>query len=524
MRLKEQYIKASEFEKMNSFVEEIMKDNSITDFTANETLLVLESLYHNLIEQGLDSERDFLIQCKKSFGELKIRLGFGGKVFSLYVNEDEISPENSILKAYADKIDCSYFSGFNLFTITVKRNYKNTMMFYALGILLAFIVYIPVSLLTNREDQLYVLDNMVFPIEKIFVNCVLMVAAPVTFFSFVKNMTDTYILADRNSNIRILHFKSMASSLILILLAIAVGFVVAPLLSDLKGINSEYFEEGSYRSIINSVESLVPSSIIEPFETESPIPLIIIAILMAYTFCSVGAYFNKIKKGIDICYTLFSKMLSVIMYFLPFFFFMSIMDVLLYEGFESVVIIFIVVLFLILSLVVVIAYYAVRLSIKGVNVMVFIKKLCPLLIENLKINSAIDAAPFNIRYCAKNYGFDRERLKDSIPVLAQINLDGNCYLLTLCALMFIYTIDINVSWLDITLISMLILFVSMGAPNQPGSCMIGIMMVICYFNVYSLITMAIYIEVFLSGILNLTNVVGDIVTVAVEDVVYSSNL
>ena len=171
-----------------------------------------------------------------------------------------------------------------------------------------------------------------------------------------------------------------------------------------------------------------------------------------------------------------------------------------------------------------VAYYEVRLSIKGVNVKGFITKFCPLLIENLKINSAIDAAPFNIRYCVKTYGFNRERLKDSIPVLAQINLDGNCYLLTLCALMFIYTIDINVSWLDITLISVLILFVSMGAPNQPGSCMIGIMMIICYFNVYNLITVAIYIEVFLSGILNLTNVVGDIVTVAVEDVVYSSNL
>ena len=141
-----------------------------------------------------------------------------------------------------------------------------------------------------------------------------------------------------------------------------------------------------------------------------------------------------------------------------------------------------------------------------------------LLVENLKINSVIDASAYNVRYCSRYFGLDRKRLESELPVLAQINLDGNCYIVTLFSLMILFSSMPTVSWINVAVIGCLILFLSLGAPNQPGSCLIGIMIVINYIGAYKMVPIAIFAEVFFGAILNLLNFIGDIVIVAIDDV------
>ena len=69
---------------------------------------------------------------------------------------------------------------------------------------------------------------------------------------------------------------------------------------------------------------------------------------------------------------------------------------------------------------------------------------------------------------------------------------------------------------EYVLIAMLVVFLSFGAPNQPGSILIGTIIIINYLNVPRLIPVAIYCEVLLGTVQNLVNVVGDIVMVSIE--------
>ena len=66
------------------------------------------------------------------------------------------------------------------------------------------------------------------------------------------------------------------------------------------------------------VDSIVNSSIFGSFETFAPFPIIILALLTTYALCSAGNYYESIMKVIDGCYVLFAKMLSAVMYTLPF--------------------------------------------------------------------------------------------------------------------------------------------------------------------------------------------------------------
>jgi Na+/H+-dicarboxylate symporter len=75
----------------------------------------------------------------------------------------------------------------------------------------------------------------------------------------------------------------------------------------------------------------------------------------------------------------------------------------------------------------------------------------------------------------------------------------------------------NYTLLDALIIGALVFFLSLGAPNQPGSCLIGMLIILNYLNVPDLMPMAILCEVFFGGLLNLVNVTGDIVTVVCEE-------
>ena len=87
----------------------------------------------------------------------------------------------------------------------------------------------------------------------------------------------------------------------------------------------------------------------------------------------------------------------------------------------------------------------------------------------------------------------------------------------LISMSFIFLLGKEISWLQIVGIAFLILFLSVGAPNQPGSIMIGILIITLYLKADELILIAIFAEVFFGWLQNIINVLGDIVTIAIEE-------
>ena len=223
------------------------------------------------------------------------------------------------------------------------------------------------------------------------------------------------------------------------------------------------------------------------------------------------------KEAVDVCYTLFSRMLHAVMSAFPFFCFLALLYPLLGEGYKLLLWILYIIVLSAISLVFLAAFYLIRLLIGGVKLRPFLKHLPSLLRENYKIGSVIDAVPYNIRYCEKNYGMDRKRITDKFTILAQINLDGNCYLIMLMGMLFIFMMVRNASWFHIVVIAIMVVFLSLGAPNQPGSVLIGTLIIALYLKADVLIPTAVYLEVFFGAIQNLINVAGDLVTVAIEE-------
>ena len=513
-------IKASPeaYEEAREFVDSLLKRNGITKAVNNEVMLVFEALYHDITEQAGD-DTVIRITGLDSFGNIRIRFGYLGEPF-IRADETaiELTPEQRVLRAYADRIDCTYHSAYNNISISVKRSPKREVVSCVAAVFLAVITYALIHFATDAQTETYLATNFVKPFEILFARAMLMIAGPVTFFSLLKNLTDTYIVSSSVSGTRKLQVQTLITSLISIVLALMVSVPVAAFLRYRITILREYeiVDLGS-TPFAEMIYSLMPVDILSVFQTISPFPMIIVALITTYAFCSSGKYFDSMKKATDACYTLFSSMLTLIMFSLPIFTYASFVDILLSKGASVLLYILGFILFVVLSLSVMALFYAVRLKTGKIAIRPFIDKIKGLIPENVEINSAIDAVPFNIRYCVRNFRINRKSLEQRLPVLAQINLDGNCYVLTLITILIMMLSSTPFSPINVAAVAVLVLFLSLGAPNQPGSVLIGLIILMNYLNIDDLLPVAILCEVLFGTMLNIINIIGDIVTVVIMD-------
>ena len=97
--------------------------------------------------------------------------------------------------------------------------------------------------------------------------------------------------------------------------------------------------------------------------------------------------------------------------------------------------------------------------------------------------------------------------------MAQTNLDGNCFIIMLLAMFSIFITNSEVSWLNVVVVGLIVLFLSCGAPNQPGSILIGMLIVFAYLNIDGGVSMALCFELFCGSLQNIINVISGVVTV-----------
>lgn len=510
---------AADYPAAKAHIVKLMKRNNVPRVMISETLLVFEALCYKIFEQRENSRNEVSVSGYRRMGASAIEILFeGGRFDPEPEAPSDFSPEDRILSAYADKIDYRYHSGRNKITITTKRNHLSTISIYAASIALGIVLCVLLGNVLPEDIQLFIGAKLIFPLEQLFVNAILMIGAPLTFLSMLKHLTDTYILAGSNSNARKLHLNTITSSILSVILAVASSWLITKLLFADSPISGKYPRGDVDLDPEQLIPSLIPSDIFTPFQSILPFSLIVLAIVTTYAFCSVGKYFDRIKVAIDAAYVLFARMLEIVMYALPLYAVFAVMDELFSDGFKMLGYLTLMIVVVFASLGILLAYYIIRLVVKGIRPLPFIKKMIPLLQENARIASAFDAVPYNIRYCTRTYGFDRKRMEQSMPVLAQINLDGNCFIITMTAMLYIAINSTPLSAVEVTAVGLLVLFLSLGAPNQPGSCLVSLSIVMLFLKAPDLQTIGIIAEVFFGGILNLTNIVGDIVTIATDEV------
>lgn len=501
-----------------AFVDTILGKRSINPSIAYEARLLFESLFYKIVSQVGERGTELEIGSIRELGHTDIKISFPGRRFSPLEEDVSSDPDAKIIEYYSDKISCSYHGGCNVIRISVGQSAWAFILPSLIAVVAAVLVGLVLRFMLGDAEQQMMVEKWIAPLQKLFTNAVLMIGAPMTLFSLLKNVTDSFIVAERNSSARKLFVVSIASSVIVIVVALIMGFLVARSILHATGMTGQYDLGFASWSLAEAVDQIIPSSIIEPFETISPIPMIVVALLIAGSLGSMGQNFDVVKRAIDVCYDLFSGILNIVMAAFPAACFLLFLQILLAEdGIAGFLEILCIVLIVFVCTVPVLVLDAIGLKIYAIPTREFMAKLWPLVKENLAIGSIIDAVPFNTRYCWKNLGISRARLEKELPVLAQASLDGNCFVLMLLATIYIFLANCKVSWINIAVIALIVLFLSLGAPNQPGSILIGMLIILAYLNSDYAVSLALAFELFCGGLQNILNVISSVVTVAQDE-------
>ena len=83
--------------------------------------------------------------------------------------------------------------------------------------------------------------------------------------------------------------------------------------------------------------------------------------------------------------------------------------------------------------------------------------------------STIECIPENIKNCRLSFHLPKKFLKHAIPFCAHNNMDGNCLFLGVVCTSVAYTCNLEVNPFLIGALILFAIVLSAGAPNQPGS-------------------------------------------------------
>ncbi|MBQ9002513.1 MAG: cation:dicarboxylase symporter family transporter [Eggerthellaceae bacterium] len=504
-----------EYSQARAFVEEFLDARRVKAINASETVSLFEALFHTIILQVGNEETELAIKGVGHLGHTDIDIAFPGERFSLPEGEASSDSYVETIETLSDKMSSSYEAGYNIIRISAKKSAWAPILPSIIAIVAAVIVSIVLGFALNDAERQMVANEWIAPLQKLFTNAMLMIGAPMTLFSLLKNVTDAFIVADAHSSTRKLFVASVASSLGTIVIALIMGFAFAQSALSAFGVAERVDIGFANWTLASAIDHIIPSSIVQPFETISPVPMIVVALLIAGALRSIGKNFNLIKRAIDACYDLFSGILQIVMTVFPIACFLLFLQILLLEGgSEQFAEIFFVAALVFACTLPLLVVYGLGLKARGIHMREFVRKLLPLLKENFAIGSVIDAVPFNTRYCEKNFGISRDRLEKELPILSQTSLDGNCYILMLLATIYIFLANCEVSWFNIAVIALIVMFLSFGAPNQPGSILIGMLVILTYLNSDTIVALALCFELFFGGLQNMLNVISSVVTVA----------
>ena len=505
----------SEFGAVRAFVEECFTQEKLSDIRTSEYILLVEELFVRAVEEIDDELIAITITVKDKFDELYVVLSYDGPRFkAAFRDNDELDLGSVILQKYEEKIGVRFRRGHNEIKLLVKRSsdgmFKSNMIAFALAVVIGSVLYY----LTPGSMQ----DAVASVLQKFqtaFGTALLMISAPVTFFSFVTNITNTVVLADKRVKINNLIRSMVISSCI----AIGLGLVYMLLIGEIGLINlqTRLIVNSEEADVLKQVETLIPTDIFSAFTAVSPFPLIILAIMTATAISTMNAHFEEAKMLNDTINRVFSSILAVIYFFLPFAVFVSVIEIILWKGILTIAMFLVVLLVCFFGMILMFLFNALRLKLYKCNVTNFFKRCIPAFRENFFINSTIDAIPYNTRFCNKILGIKMKYADSAVPIVSQLNLDGNCFLLTFISLVVAEASSVDFYLETILGLMIVIVGLSLGAPNQPGSLIIGLVVSLSFLgDASAMMGILILIEAFVGRFLTLINTLGNITTVYIE--------
>lgn len=470
----------------------------------------------NLAESLID-------QVKKLSNDAPINLsicsGIGEKIIK--ISSPVELPENleeyckdDIVSYSTDFLSVKNKNGKGSISLTIKgsASYALIKTFVTVGV--AILVSFLLNCLQWRELSGFIFTFVTYPIESLFVNALQMIATPVTFFAIICSTSFFYSYLKDGELGKKLFWRYILSAAFAVIIGGLLFFIVEPMLP--AGSMSEYVEQSNVasQSLPEFIGSLVPSNIMDPFVNSNSLQLLILAIIIGV---AVGALRHKqtfIGKLIDSFNNIFIQVLNLIFVFSPYALFFAVMAISLDNGSYELGLMAAIFITIIIGLIVLALIRCIILMFNKISPIWFIKNYKPFFAPIMITGSTIECIPENIKNSRRNFKLPKKYLKQSIPFCAHNNMDGNCLFLGVVCTAIAHGCNLDINFALIGFLVMFAIVLSAGAPNQPGSGIICMAVLIPAMGVNSiLLIFVVMLDLICETLIACTNNFSDMTTI-----------
>lgn len=470
------------------YLQETLKSLRLKPKAVNRILLAAEE---SLVKLSSHTDAGALLQIAviRRLGTISIRLSSSGESFDLAENssfgipleiedvdyDTEMAIRNLVLRSFQDNLKYKHKNHRNTIVITAKKSEKKALwmtlgalvLAIALGFLLKFAF--PEFLTQGMDTYCFT------PVKTMFLNALKMVVGPVVFFSIVSCISNFSNLAEFGK----IGAKVMGMYLFTTFIAIGVGLGIfflfqpgSPSMLDSAQAAAASVETTSV-SMLDTVINIVPDNFVLPFLNADMLQIIFIALLCGIAVGMIGDYSKPLKDFFEACNTLFLKITTLIIKFVPLAVFCSVISLILQTGTDTLLSLLGLMGAVIAGMACMIAVYCLLiLVIARVNPLIFLRKYAPAMLTTFSLSSSSAAMPVNMQTCRDQLGISSKVCSFSIPLGATVNMDGSCIYLAVAALFLAKIYGVSLSGSEMFSLVFSILILSIGAPGVPGSAFI----------------------------------------------------
>ena len=451
------------------------------------TLISVEEAMVMLMENGGGYGLDVYVY--KNISGIYVKITAEGKEFDfkndidlgvdLLKDEYDSAAQDTIrailLRAYGDSIKYQNKGGRSTVVFTVSKSEKAllylTVAGLVLGILFGFILKLMPSDISAGINTF-----ALTPIKTLFMNALKMLVAPVVFFSLVSCVSQFNDLRELGRT----GGKVMGYYMFTTVIAIAVGFAVsfavrpsaagiAELVTSSGGQVSEIAETPSF---IDTVVNIIPENIVEPFITGDMMQIIFIAIICGIAVGSIGSYSKALADFFGACNDLFLGITTMVVRFIPIATFCAIASSTMAMGGDSLLSMLGMTATVILGLLIMLVVYSVILSSRGINPLLFFRRISAGMITAFSTSSSNAAMPVNMKICGEELGIAPKIYTFSIPLGASVNMDGTSVCGVIMSMFFARAFGIEFTAAQLIAFAVTVLVLSISTPGIPGATII----------------------------------------------------
>ena len=515
------------------FIEQALKEYKFKSKSITESLLLSEESMVRLIEHA-PSDGTIHISVKNHHGLATITLSAPGPEFTAADNANRIviddgemgrSSEAAIrdvlLRAYEGKMVYARKGKYNFIKITAgmpERVFaKRTVIALAAAIIVGLVLlqFLPASASGALDTYLFV------PIEQIFINLLMFLSAPAIFLSIITCVARYSSFSDPGR----VSIKAFAGYALTSIAAVLIGGMVYSLITPGTPGECSYITLASQvqttapgTDFLSTLVNIVPSNIIDPFQKMDTLQILFIALVFGIALGRIGDYSAPLKNFIEAMNTLLTKVISILMNFIPVATFASTVSIILNTGSRVLLSVGEMLLTALLGLTVMMLIYClIVFTIARLNPVTFIKKFLPAMKETFLRGSGLSALPKTMRCCKSALGISPKVYSFTIPFGATFNMDGNCVYLTIAGLFIARVCGVSLFSSDVLPLIFTVFILSVGAPITPGTTLICLSVLLNQLGVSATAASILFgINAIVEMFLAMSNATGDVaVTLAI---------